>query len=401
MKALVTAHMWALMLTASACHYVDQGGQVVPAASTSGGTKAVISTATLQKLYAYRDKMKANAALCHGQYEGQMSENPSSCDEFDTTHFNGYSCYAAYLAKDLEWAAKRCHDVSLGQDPVTGRWWRGQLNLDKQTQLIASGQPEGQDQFSRDMHSGVLMYFASSGLLNDWDSVEKSTIVPQARKWVTWIDGDGHGRLCLNASDTRCNLYGGASGMMYLIYSRLGVYQDDPNSKTYTSMKNNTNKFKNFQDAGIGLSFLSELKATPVNFELHLKAATTLFLHALERADLLSGKRTSDFSPEIIPEAWKIIVDKDPQNPYYDFLGNGVSDASAQRLFNLIDSLAGRPESLAYDWFWQRKWEVDSSGLAMPNSNSYIHDMIFLLNLMIADANGDWCVSGQACANSR
>ena len=390
-----------LLATASACHYVDQGGKVVPSTSEATSSKVRVSSATLQKLYSYRETLKAKAPECHGTYEGQMSESPTECNEFDTTHFAGYSCYAAYLAKDVEWASKRCRDVAVGQDPNTGRWWRGQQNRDKNLQLLAAGQPEGPDSFSRDMHSGVMIHFTVSGLLNDWDLSEKNAIAPMAKKWVRWIDGDGHGRLCLSPSDTRCSLYGGASGMMYLVYKRLGAYEAEGTSPTFTSMKNNSNKFKRFLDGGLGLSFLSELKATPVGFELHLKAATTLFLHALERSDLLNGRTTSDFSPDIIPEAWKAIAEKDPENPYYDFLGNGVSDPSAQRLFDLIDSLTSRSVSLPYDWLWQRKWEVNSLGVAMPNSNSSIHDMIFLLNLMIADANGDWCKAGQACSNSR
>lgn len=304
-----------------------------------------------------REQVRAWALTCKGEYEGQISDSPEECHQFDSTHWAGAACTAAQLAGDTQSINERCRDVSLGQDNQ-GRWWRCESN---------KGQTK-KNSFSRDMMLGVVNYFLSQGYLSK-DPSARQKAKSQALNWIDWIEYHGDGKkMCHDdvGVDNRCSILG--NYVLYKVFEKIGAINNA--NKNYKTIK----KLK--KRPGHGLWY-AEMKLTTVGYQLHLKS-TEIYQRYLLGA--VSDKQFRKFT--------KGIYKKDPKNPWHQFLHLGPSKALTQKTLQVCPAQRMTQNDWTIwhsnkgDYAWQRdsverKWEVANG-----------HDCMMLLNWQIASLEG-------------
>jgi hypothetical protein len=277
--------------------------------------------------------------------QGEISDFHNECLQKDTLSWAGYTCFASTLAQDNTNSFKRCLDVKNSQG-LDGRWWRGPGKTNK----------EEADSFSRDMSLGL-----ASWLLATPQNGKESFL-----KWLHWIEYSGKGRMCLKASDSRCDIKGNQKNVFKALLNEYRIHESS--AKDYKIVK----KF----NEGYSLNlFSTETDFTPVGYQLHLKAIEILILKRLQFLD----------NDNYLSIANKI-YEKDPLNPFYEYLYRGINPRLVDRVFLMCPSSRNLLKSVRHryggDWIWQRdmrerSWEIANG-----------HDCIFLMNLMISELEG-------------
>jgi hypothetical protein len=280
-----------------------------------------------------------------GPRKGEVSDFHNECLQKDTLSWAGYTCFSSTLTFDQKNSNKRCLDVrnSQGQN---GRWWRGPGKVDI----------EEVDSFSRDMSLGLASWL----LTNPTDG--KAAFI----KWLHWIEFSGNGRMCLKSSDSRCDIKGNQKNVFKALIREYKIHESS--AKDYQIVK----KF----NEGYSLNlFSTETNFTPIGYQLHLKAQELLILKKLNYID-------DEFYLEIAEK----ILNKDPVNPFYEYLFKGISPRLVDRVLFMCPSSRNLLKSVRHryggDWIWQRDMKERSWEIANG------HDCVFLLNLMISELQG-------------
>lgn len=278
---------------------------------------------------------------------GEISDFHTECLQKDTLSWAGYSCLAAHLAQDQITFNKRCNDV-LNSQGSDGRWWRGPGRVGI----------EDIDSFSRDMSLGLASWSIALG---------ESAKAP-LENWLDWIETNENGlRMCKIASDNRCNIRGNTKNIFKKIISNLNL--DTGDRAKYKVIK----KFK----SGFAWTlWYPETIVTPVGYQLHFKA---IELWLMKTLGIISDDRFKTIA--------KVIFEKDPFNPFYEYLYLGISPELVDKVLMMCPStrsvIKTVPHSYGGDWIWQR----NSKDRAWEIANG--HDCVSLLNLMVAELQGE------------
>jgi hypothetical protein len=229
------------------------------------------------------------------------------CDDGDITLFAGLLCAAGI---DLG-----CQTVRLAQDD-TGRFWRS-------PRRVGQAQPNS---FSRDMALGVLLYLTQS----------RDQLAAEA--WLDWIDA--HARcqiqgstgcvlktyhLCDDADDGRCLMTPG-------LWAQMGRVWQTMDWPLHPQME---------QWGRIGEStMVDDARSVGLGYQLHLKAVTAFLYRQLEVAGTL------------VDDVVQVLVERQPDNPFFRWLRWGNSPELAARLMSLCPANAPVAK---FQWAWERE----------------------------------------------
>ena len=255
---------------------------------------------------------KDNAPRC----DGYVSKE--DCDDGDTTLFAGLLCLAG--------VPDGCITVMDSQD-YSGRWWRSPRR--------SPGNLGRHNSFSRDMSLGVLAYLIAT---KDQQA---------AINWMNWIEGNrpclmkffgqckfrGLHRLCKDDNDHRCTITPNVFQLMYYTWKHIGLSP----TKTMAMYKDTPLLFPGSK-----------------GYEIHLYGVSEFL-----RQKMNKGK----------PESVKILIEKQPNNPFYMYLNTGKTQEVVDRYKNLCPETFDHAQS---QWSWERvederAWE-----------NSMLWDCVFM-----------------------
>ncbi len=277
-----------------------------------------------------REYWEAIAPTCSG-YPAK-----ADCDDGDMALFSGLLCASG--------DARGCAQVRNAQGS-DGRWWRSpRRNPDNLGEAHS---------FSRDMSMGVLLYLAAT---RDADA---------ARRWLSWIEDNrpcllwkpfgggcqvrGPHRFCTDDSGGSCNVTPGNWGLMGRVFQHLGLPRND--------------QMRLYDNADGELLWL-EAQNAPLGYETHLPAVEVLL------------KQKLDSSRDNAEKAARILVDRQPDNPFFVYLKDGPTAAVRRRLFDLCPSFEAPSLGSRHQWAWER----DTADQAWRDSAGW--DCLFLANLV-------------------
>ena len=258
------------------------------------------------------------------------------CPFWDAVEYMGMLC----LSGETEY----CDQVKLSQDE-TGRWWRSpgfRFNPDPN---------EKGPTFSRDMDRGVWAYIIATG---DRES---------AARYMNFIRGNRY-HLCpksaqdWDACSTRATYWTLASQ----IFSWLDLDRDKRKMKAHKFLLER-------------LYWPLEAAVVPPHYEMILTAEHIYLLQQLERR----GGEVKN--KDIVRKVARIIYDRVPGVPFYEYLVYGPNESSAQKILRLCPST--RPNV-----------PVDSNGTPQytepgngPWEQGSGHYCIFMINAVLGSAN--------------
>lgn len=292
---------------------------------------APIEAETRTKLETLRTAIRGWAPTCNG---GGLSTE-RNCNQFDSIEFTGLRC----LTGDVE----MCDHIRRAQDE-TGRWWR--------SEQLVKNTPE--NAFSRDMKDGLLMYWS---VTKDVDSL---------KKWVEYLESH-KGKMCDNATDNRCSLHpAGWTGIGYL-YEHLGL-------KPTAKMK----WYRGIHSKEMVIS----ARTAPKGYPLMLVANDVLILRSY-------GKKE-----RFIDKTAKVLLDRQPENPIFQYLVHGKSEQWAKTIIEVCPMEASEKLN---DFFIQRELARNEAGELIIIRDSWGpgqtripvrqmvngHDCLVLLNLAL------------------
>lgn len=317
-------------------------------------TSTFASNDVLTQLINRRESIKLWAPECE---DGSYSEYTDHCNQHDVTLFAGMACLGATLAGDTITADKRCSDVEKAQG-ANGRWWRGPIRVE-----------DGLDNsFSRDMARGVHAYIIARGYLAT-DESQKLKVKEQAQNWLKWINTDeADNNLCTEYTRNRCNITIGARNLFYYSFNSVGALEG-LNFKMAKKIKRSKWYLNNI--------FLPETKLSQTGFPRHLKSASALMYRVLNmKAKDKKVKKVTD-------KASEFLYKKDRENALLDFMANGVTDGSVNKLLTRCPVNIPGAHNPKRDFQWQRTTNPETSAVSDG------HDCIYLINLMVAKINGN------------
>jgi len=284
----------------------------------------LLEAQSTQARQAYWQEM---APLCAG-YPAK-----ADCVDGDMTLFAGLLCVAG--------EERGCAMVRDSQG-ADGRWWRSPRRN--------PGNLGETHSFSRDMALGVLLYLVSS---RDTGAAER---------WLAWIKGNrscmvdkpgggclvrGPYRFCRDDSDLSCTLTPGNWALLGRVWAALGL-------ELSAEMR---------WASGLDSDALwLQAKVNPLGFELHLQAVEVL----------LKQRLTVDQTSTV--KAASILVERQPQNPFFSYLQGGGSAALQQQLLALCPDPA-QGYARRNQWAWERA----TDGQAWRDSMGW--DCLFLSKL--------------------
>lgn len=316
----------------------------------------------LTELTQRRDAIKKRAPLCAN---GEMSLEYGKCAQGDMTLFAGISCLAAYYAGDQATYRARCDDVANSQGS-NGRWWRGPTRVDI----------EDRNSFSRDMLKGVLAYFIVEGIYNQ-DEATRREVREKAIRFVEFIDGEGKGRMCKEATDNRCNITQGSGAQLYSVLDQLGLIEE-LEKRNIKSLK----KWSKHLEMRNPLIMNVLAKLSPLGFQTHLSALGAFLDHSVNQ-----NGNNKLFSKHI-----DIVYKKDPSNPFYSFLYQGATQDNIQKALSICPANRIPWDQLSLDYYigpHRASWSLQRDMRQRFFEINDGHDCIFILNLLIADLNGN------------
>ena len=260
-----------------------------------------------------------------------------NCDDGDATIFNGLLC--------LSGDDRGCDAVKRAQ-AADGSFWRSPRRV--------GGGFESRNSFSRDQATGVIAYLIKTG---DREA---------AQRWVRWIQKNracsvekpfGGGclvraptyRFCRNEQNQTCTLTPGWWAILGKIYEYLGL-------EPVSQMK----KAGDLDDKTLVL----ETKLTETGYPLHLKASSVLV------------RQFMGINRNLTRQVAEIIEDKQPDNPYFQYLHYGASHELLDYVLELCPSPGDSLEFRRFQWAWER----DTSSQAWQESMGW--DCLFLTNLI-------------------
>lgn len=217
-----------------------------------------------------------------------------------------------------------CEAIPLFQD-VHGRFWRHPSRINV----------EVGDSFSRDMALGALAYILKTRSVAIMDS------------WMIYID-EHNGKLCPDDSDRRCTV----TPKMYGLFMQVAKHI---NSNIITAKMI-------LGQVGDDTTALIEAHNAPAGYPLHLIAVQLLL------------KKEMGIGNPILDQVAQVLVDRQPDNPFFRWLVEGSSDEVYHDLLKVIPD--SRPKRLN-QWLFQRDW----SDKAWTQAVGY--DIIAVINLVL------------------
>lgn len=340
------------------------------AVTTSMMAEDALSPELRQALVDRRESIKKWVITCpSGPYEGSYSHTEGTCHQGDSTMFAGLACLAATLAGDTETADARCADVANSQGP-DGRWYRG-------PSLVEQPYP---GTFSRDQSRGVFAYLLAKGHVsqNEDDNLEAYLA---ATHWLDWVIHKGPNKICPE-NQTKCNITAGIKNLFFNVYRHIGALP------RYTRRREDQ-LIRSFYRSKWYLrwGFRAEIPLLVVEtrlrgkwYPVHLKASS-LLLYRVQNLEPDGRVRNRGIARNL-GRAARRIHRFNLDNPLYDFLRNGIRLSLVKKVLERCP--AEKPTTLGnlHDWAWQRH----TSEQAWENSDG--HDSVYLINLILARADG-------------
>lgn len=246
------------------------------------------------------------AATCDGV--------PLECDDGDGVAHAGLLCLSGEKAS--------CEFVRRSVD-ASGRGWRNPSRIGR----------DPSDSFSRDQYFGLLMTIAAT---EDRDLAERHE---------RYTDSIG-GRLCPDASDSRCDHTVVTRGLSCRVWRAVGL----------------------------SCSVQNTVATSIDSFTIALQTATVPIGYQLElNVEAVQIARAAGYEDDYIKDAAKTAYERQPANPYFRFVHLGADDEVA-RLY-LEQAPATKPE-------FPDRWSIakDTAGAEWTRSLGW--EFIFLYNLM-------------------
>ena len=254
------------------------------------------------------------------------SSDPSNCDDGDMTLFNGLLCQAG--------DQRGCDAVRLAQG-ADGRWWRSPRRIG----WTSDSHPGEDVSFSLDQALGVMLYVAKAGDLTAFD------------RWVHWLDanrpcltkiGDqclvnGWVRFCTDDADKRCTARPGDCAFL----EATGRFVGSSNAGLCSDILRQLH-LPNDWLPSVSEQVLGSASANTTGFPLHLAAVQLLLARTL-------GLKND---PKL-DAAGKMLILKQSQNPFFQYLADGVTPQTTALLLQLCPS-AERPSKDRNQWSWER-----------------------------------------------
>jgi hypothetical protein len=282
-----------------------------------------ISPETLLALQTKRDIIRQWAPLCP-----DGTQNHGECPFRDMAIFSGMACLAGETA--------RCDDVRKSQGP-DGRWWRspGLVGDDTKTET-----------FSRDQSKGVLAYLVAT------------KDVEAAKRWQAYIESN-NGKMCnvKKTKDNRCTITQGSSRLFGAVWGYLGL------------------KPAKWMNRGAFIAkFYDPIQAMVQadNFPMHLSAASAWIRLEIER-------RGGPIREKVDKKVLKILVRREPKNPYFVMLKNGPTNEVAEMILNKCPDT--KPDAIGLDWSWQRSQKLKKGQTEYVWQHASGHDCIYIINV--------------------
>jgi hypothetical protein len=238
------------------------------------------------------------------------------CDTGDGVLFNGLLC--------LSGDKKACDAVAKAQNQDTGQWFRSEFYLNSKYE----------NSFSRDMAKGVLAYLI---ITKDQE---------RANKWLSYIESHGN-KLCDNDTDGRCLIPPAFWGVMKVVWEYIGL---EPSM------------LMKLGNLGDDTTLLASAHLTPLGFHLHLVAVELHLRFHIKR-----------IHPYLMKQLADVLVKRQPENPYFNWLASGPSD---RVLRLLLDQCPKDSPGYKNQWSFER----DTAEQAWLNSMG--HECLFLFNLI-------------------
>lgn len=273
-------------------------------------------TTLLSQLQTKRETIRQWAPLCE-----DGTQNHGECPFFDMTIFSGLACLSG--EKD------RCEDVRRAQGP-DGRWWRAPGFVGQEDQI---------DSFSRDQARGALAYLVAT------------KDVEAAKRWQAYIDRNDT-RMCGKASNNRCKITNGISWLFAATWDYLGI----PRAKWMGKGRWIANFYEQI-----------EALTQPKDYPMHLNASYAWIRREIERR---GGPKVNKEDQKVL----KILLKRQPNNPYFKLLREGPTDEVAKLILQKCPDKKPVVEG-RLDWAWQRgedskAWERASG-----------HECIYIINV--------------------
>lgn len=248
------------------------------------------------------------APLC----DGYISKG--DCDQGDVMAFAGYLC--------LSGEQKGC-ETAKASFGVDGRGWRNPRH-----EPLGDG-----NSFSRDMLIGALYYFAATK-----DVQTEANL----RAYVK-----ANGRLCDDATDSRCEMTPGMWGLWGEVAKHIG---NAPNDTMRANML--------VDDKQIYIQSLS----SPSGYQRELVAMEIVLRRYMNR------------STKLLEVAAEELYKKEPNNPLYEYLARGKTD----RFWQLFSQQVPSKEPAA-----KRNWSIAKSNSAEASLESMGWEWIFLYGISL------------------
>jgi hypothetical protein len=261
------------------------------------------------------------------RFPSKESRSSDPCDDGDMTLFNGLLCASG--------DARGCDAVQRAQG-ADGRWWRSPRRIGWEA-------PDHDVSFSPDQALGVLLYVVSTG-----DAASFS-------KWLSWIENNracliavggrcvqnGWLRFCRDDRDKRCALRPADCVRIEALAGRLGV-DGGLCRRVMKELGLPEEVLLPVEDFLLGAAAANER-----GYPLHL-AAVGVFL--AQRAGLDTPK---------LRHAAATIATREPENPFFQFLSEGKTDAVRSKLLATCPA-PERPSGFRFQWTWEREPNIES-----------------------------------------
>lgn len=304
----------------------------------------------------------------------------ANCTQGDVVAYAGMTCLAAVLAGDDATADVVCQDVAESQDSH-GRWHRGPMWVDKDY-------PGGD--FSRDQARGALAYQLAYGYISQ-DPDHQAEAQEAAEMWLEHLTGDGKGRLCPD-SDTACGMGMGINSLFRNVWRRTGTLPPYPDGNTWADdWVKAIHRSRAYLPWGLR-AIIPTLRFETMRgkwYPLNLKAWQILILRACN-IDPKNGYRKIDQKfARGLGSSMKALMKLDPDNIFYRFMVNGITDRVIEELMEKLSPVNPEPVAGMHDWWYQRKWNRRD-----PNTNLMPWEMsdgwcdIFFIDLILAHDDG-------------
>lgn len=265
-----------------------------------------IPEAKVAQLKELRQQIRTWARVCP---DGSMT-NSDECPFGDMTIFAGLAC--------LSGEEQRCEDVRKAQGK-SGEWFRapGRVDIPRE---------DGGPDFSRDQSMGVQAYLIAT----------KDTAA--ANLWMDFIERNNW-RLCQRSEEGWNACYTPITW-----WFTVGKVWDYLGLKRNKKMKHSNYIVQNIYQP-------IEARVQPNDYPLHLTALAVYL-----RQELAKRTGKADAHPKEMAKLIKIINQRSPQNPFFNYLKNGPTEAAADTVFKYCPKEApAKIDGRFYgDWIWQR-----------------------------------------------